>query len=91
MVFIPFTGIDNHHRNITFGAALLASVTTESYRWLLKVFKKSMDSEPRVVVTDQDAAMKNAIQRVFTNLRHRLCMWHTMRKLAEKVIDYIQL
>ncbi|XP_076908507.1 protein FAR1-RELATED SEQUENCE 5-like [Bidens hawaiensis] len=33
MVFIPFTGIDNHNRNITLGAALLGSETADSYSW----------------------------------------------------------
>ncbi|XP_076892128.1 protein FAR1-RELATED SEQUENCE 5-like [Bidens hawaiensis] len=37
MVFVPFTGIDNHNRNITLGAALLGSENANSYRWLLRV------------------------------------------------------
>ncbi|XP_021987008.1 uncharacterized protein LOC110883599 [Helianthus annuus] len=55
MVFVPFTGIDNHHCN------------------------------PKVVVTDQDPAMKKAISAVFVDTRHRLCMWHVMHKLSLKV------
>ncbi|XP_076906625.1 protein FAR1-RELATED SEQUENCE 5-like [Bidens hawaiensis] len=31
LVFVPFTGIDNHNRNVTLGAALLGSETAESY------------------------------------------------------------
>ncbi|XP_021975296.1 protein FAR1-RELATED SEQUENCE 5-like [Helianthus annuus] len=31
MVFVPFTGIDNHHFNVTFGAALLASETADTF------------------------------------------------------------
>ncbi|XP_021986627.1 protein FAR1-RELATED SEQUENCE 5-like [Helianthus annuus] len=85
MVFVPFTGIDNHHRNVTLGAALLGSETAEAYTWLLKAFKKAFGAVPRVVVTDQDLAMKKAIRDVFTTSRHRLCMWHIMKKLAEKV------
>ncbi|XP_022023788.1 protein FAR1-RELATED SEQUENCE 5-like [Helianthus annuus] len=85
MVFVPFTGIDNHHKNVTFGAALLASETAESYNWLLSAFKKCYGREPRVVATDQDPAMKKAIREVFTTSRHRLCMWHIMKKVAEKV------
>ncbi|XP_076941285.1 protein FAR1-RELATED SEQUENCE 7-like [Bidens hawaiensis] len=37
MVFVPFTAIDNHCRNVTVGAALLSSESIESYSWLLKV------------------------------------------------------
>ncbi|KAK1411339.1 hypothetical protein QVD17_37887 [Tagetes erecta] len=32
MVFVPFTGIDNHNNNVSFGAALLASETAETYK-----------------------------------------------------------
>ncbi|XP_076957305.1 uncharacterized protein LOC143632760 [Bidens hawaiensis] len=49
MVFVPFTGIDNHFRNVNLGAGLIAKETIESYMW------------------------------------HRLCMWHIMKKVADKV------
>ncbi|XP_035838939.1 protein FAR1-RELATED SEQUENCE 5-like [Helianthus annuus] len=38
LVFVPFTGIDNHFRNVTFGGGLLGSETADSYRWLLRCF-----------------------------------------------------
>jgi hypothetical protein len=38
MVFVPFTGIDNHFRNVTIGVGLLGSETIESYKWLLSAF-----------------------------------------------------
>ncbi|KAK9062610.1 hypothetical protein SSX86_019798 [Deinandra increscens subsp. villosa] len=85
MVFVPFTGIDNHCSNVTFGAALLGSETTESYVWLLKCFLKAFIKQPQVVVTDQDPAMTKAIDLVFKESRHRFCMWHIMNKLSIKV------
>ncbi|KAK9071910.1 hypothetical protein SSX86_008341 [Deinandra increscens subsp. villosa] len=54
MIFVPFTGIDNHFRNVSFGA-------------------------------DQDPAMKIAIENVFDYCRHRLCMWHIMKKVVDNV------
>ncbi|XP_021975544.1 protein FAR1-RELATED SEQUENCE 2-like [Helianthus annuus] len=85
MVFVLFTGIDNHHCNGTFGAALLASKTADTYIWLLRVFLKVVGSQPKVVVTDQDPAMKKAISAVFVDTRHQLCMWYVMHKLSLKV------
>ncbi|XP_022029200.1 protein FAR1-RELATED SEQUENCE 2-like [Helianthus annuus] len=85
MVFVPFTDIDNHHCNVTFGAALLASETADTYIWLLRVFLKVVGSQPKVVVTNQDPAMKKAISTVFVGTRHRLCIWHVMHKLSLKV------
>ncbi|KAI3773752.1 hypothetical protein L1987_48284 [Smallanthus sonchifolius] len=84
MDFVPFTGIDNHYRNVSVGAGLLASETIESSKWLLNQFLKSFGSQPKVVVTDQDPAMKQAIEQVFTESSHRLCMWHIMKKVADK-------
>ncbi|XP_035844062.1 protein FAR1-RELATED SEQUENCE 5-like [Helianthus annuus] len=85
LVFVPFTGIDNHFRNVTFGGALLGSETADSYRWLLRCFVNAFGSEPKVVVTDQDAAMKRPIKDVLSRSRHRLCMWHIWEKLKTKV------
>ncbi|KAK9073724.1 hypothetical protein SSX86_006318 [Deinandra increscens subsp. villosa] len=85
MIFVPFTGIDNHFRNVSFGAGLLSSETTESYMWLLEKFLKAFGCQPKVVVTDQDPAMKIAIENVFDKCRHRLCMWHIMKKVSDKV------
>ncbi|XP_021980106.1 protein FAR1-RELATED SEQUENCE 5-like [Helianthus annuus] len=84
MVFVPFTGIDNHCRNIALGAGLLASESIDSYKWLLNSFVKSFGRQPKVVVTDQEPAMKQAIEDVFTTSRQRLCMWHIMKKVADK-------
>ncbi|XP_022019319.1 protein FAR1-RELATED SEQUENCE 5-like [Helianthus annuus] len=84
LVFVPFTGIDNHFRNVTFGGALLGSETADSYRWLLRCFVNAFGNEPKVVFTDQDAAMKRAIKDELLS-RHRLCMWHIWEKLKTKV------
>lgn len=86
MVFVPFTGIDNHNRCVTFGAGLISKETIESYKWLLDSFLTAFGQAPKIVVTDQDAAMKQAIHDIFPTSRHRLCMWHIMQKLSTKVV-----
>ncbi|XP_076932170.1 protein FAR1-RELATED SEQUENCE 5-like [Bidens hawaiensis] len=83
MVFVPFTAIDNHCRNVTVGGGLLSSESIESYSCLLKVFLDSFCIASKVVVTDQDPSMKQTISLVFPDSRHRLCMWHIMKKLAD--------
>lgn len=45
-VFVPFIGIDNHKRYVTFCARLLIKEDVESYLWLLENFKKAMGHEP---------------------------------------------
>lgn len=85
MVFIPFTGVDNHKRCVTFGAGMLSKENVHSYEWLLNAFKKAFPRVPQVILTDQDPAMKIAIDRAFPQSRHRLCMWHIMEKVTSKV------
>ncbi|XP_021759459.1 protein FAR1-RELATED SEQUENCE 5-like [Chenopodium quinoa] len=46
---------------------------------------RCMGNEPSCLITDQDPAMGIAIQNAFTKTKHRLCMWHIMRKVPEKV------
>ncbi|XP_040996214.1 protein FAR1-RELATED SEQUENCE 4-like [Juglans microcarpa x Juglans regia] len=45
---------------------------------------------PKAIITDQDLAMKNAIDTVFLDTRHRYCLWHIMQKLPEKLGSYSQ-
>ncbi|KAK9074589.1 hypothetical protein SSX86_007187 [Deinandra increscens subsp. villosa] len=85
MVFVPFTGVDNHKRCVTFGAGLLCDETTESYMWLIRAFLNVHKREPALVLTDQDPAMKSVIDKTFVFAIHRLCMWHIMKKLPTKV------
>ncbi|GKC86879.1 FAR1-related sequence 5-like protein, partial [Tanacetum coccineum] len=42
-----------------------------------------------MIVTDQDGAMKRAIEAVFTKAKHRLCMWHIMQKIPSKICKEI--
>ena len=85
MMFVPFTAIDNHNRNVTLGAAIIGNETADTYKWLLNVSKKAFGSAPPVIVTDQDPAMKKTIEETCPDSRHRLCTWHIMDKLAVKV------
>ncbi|XP_019173559.1 PREDICTED: protein FAR1-RELATED SEQUENCE 5-like [Ipomoea nil] len=85
MVFVPFTGVDNHKRCITFGGGLLTKEDVDSYSWLLEKFIAAMGKSPLCVVMDQDPAMRIAIQQVLPNCRHRYCMWHIMTKVYEKL------
>ncbi|XP_019168238.1 PREDICTED: protein FAR1-RELATED SEQUENCE 5-like [Ipomoea nil] len=42
LVFVPFTGIDNHKKRVTFAAGLIAKEDIASYVWLLDAFKRCM-------------------------------------------------
>ncbi|XP_023759727.1 protein FAR1-RELATED SEQUENCE 5-like [Lactuca sativa] len=85
MVFVLFTGVDYHKRCVTFVDGLLACEIADAYMWLLEVFCKAFVKPPMMIVTYQDSSMKKAINFVFPELKHRLCMWHITQKLEEKI------
>lgn len=85
MVFVPFTGIDNHRKCVTLGAGLIRKEDIESYKWLLTAFLNAFGKQPTIIVTDQDPAMKQAVSAILNESRHRLCMWHITNKLPAKV------
>ena len=74
MALTTFTGINNEGRNIILGYALLKRESMESYQWLLKTFTQLNDGiEPSVILTDYDASMCGAIEKVYTETTHLLC------------------
>lgn len=86
MKFAPFTGVNHHMCSIFFGAAFLADEKIDSYKWLFQNFLQAMVGKaPAYIVTDEDASMRAAIASVLPNTIHRLCMWHIMKKLPEKI------
>lgn len=90
MIFAPFTGKDNHGKCVTFGAGLLSSEDVESYVWLFEQFKSCMGHAPKMIITDQDPAIKIAVERSFVGTRHRFCMWHIMTKVPDKIPAHLK-
>ncbi|KAH6770240.1 hypothetical protein C2S52_015043 [Perilla frutescens var. hirtella] len=85
MIFAPFSGKDNHGKIVTFGAGLVSGENNEEYAWLFEKFMECMGRGPRMIITDQHLGMKVAVKQIFTSTRHRLCMWHIMMKVPEKI------
>ncbi|KAH6787518.1 hypothetical protein C2S52_007070 [Perilla frutescens var. hirtella] len=85
MIFTPFTGKDNHGRCVTLGASLMSGESIECYSWVFEQFQRCMGHGPAILMTDQDPAIKVAVELVFTNTKHRLCMWHIIMKVPERV------
>ncbi|CAG8753567.1 9788_t:CDS:1, partial [Gigaspora rosea] len=57
--------------------ALLEDETQESFVWALAMIKRCTNNiMPRVIFTNCDLAMANAIVLEFPNSNHHLCMYH---------------
>ncbi|KAH6807922.1 hypothetical protein C2S51_029030 [Perilla frutescens var. frutescens] len=88
--FAPFTGKDNHEKLVTFCVALISGEDAESYSWVLQKFKYYMGGSPSLIITDQDLGLKVVVRQVFPDTRHRLCMWHIMFKVLDKLPAHIR-
>ncbi|XP_024042121.1 protein FAR1-RELATED SEQUENCE 5-like [Citrus clementina] len=89
MPFAPFVGVNHHGHSILFGCGLISHEDIETFTWLFRTWLSCMSNlAPNGIITDQDRAMKVAIQNVFPNTRHRWCLWHIMKKVPEKLGGY---
>lgn len=81
-------GLNHHRKTNVYGFSLLSDETQYTYTWLLTTFLEAMDGKcPQTVITDEDRAMRNAIQTVFPHAIHRLCSWHLARNAQTNVGD----
>ena len=54
---------------------------------MFEIFLEAMGGKhPKTIITDQVKAMKAAIEEVFTNTRHRNCLFHIKTKCYSKNI-----
>ncbi|XP_057493375.1 protein FAR1-RELATED SEQUENCE 5-like isoform X2 [Actinidia eriantha] len=89
MPFAPFVGVNHHGQSTLLGCGLISKEDTESFSWLFKTWMTCMwGCAPKAIITDQCMAMRNAIENVFPNTRHRWCIWHIMKKVPEKFSGY---
>ncbi|XP_040987710.1 protein FAR1-RELATED SEQUENCE 5-like [Juglans microcarpa x Juglans regia] len=89
MPFAPFVGVNHHGQSILLGAGLITSEDTETFVWLFQTWLQCMGGIAlKLIITDQDRAMKNVITVVFPESGHRLCLWHILKKVPEKLSSY---
>ncbi|KAF8398856.1 hypothetical protein HHK36_014720 [Tetracentron sinense] len=86
MSFAPFVGVNHHGQSVLLGCGLLADETIESFIWMFKAWLIAMSGRPpNAIITYQCKAMQRAIAEVFPKARHRLCLWHIMKKISDKL------
>ncbi|XP_047970122.1 protein FAR1-RELATED SEQUENCE 3-like [Salvia hispanica] len=84
--FAPFTGVNNHGQMVLFGCALLFDESEASFAWVFKTWLSAMNNRPPVSIkTDQDRAIKVAVNQVFPEARHCICKWHILREGQERL------
>jgi histone-lysine N-methyltransferase SETD2 len=64
--------------NTTFTSnyCFLKDETEDDYLWALNAMKETFRVHPKVIVTDHEKALINAIENIFPDAKHILCSWH---------------
>ena len=89
--FAPFIGVNHHCQLLLLGCTLLADETKSTHVWLMRTWLRAMGGHaPKVILTDQDKFLKEAIAEVFPDTRHCFCLWHIMNKIPEKLGQVIR-
>lgn len=74
--FVQFIGVNHHKQVVIFAAALLYDETVESLKWLIQTFIEAMSGrKPKAIITDQDAAIVEAVASILPETNHRVCVW----------------
>jgi MULE transposase-like protein len=86
MPFFIISSVDPFGQSYIVACSLLRDETTDSYDVALESFKKLFEStEPVVstILTDQEQALINAIEKHFPDSTHQLCRWHLEKNLKK--------
>lgn len=88
---VLFIGVNNHIQPILLGCALIADDTIFTYAWLMQTWCLAMGGHgPRILLTDQNSAIKEAISSVFPHTHHYFCLWHVFDKIPRQM-QYLNL
>jgi len=79
--------VNYHQQSILFSCALLADEQRDTFVWLFKKWLKCVHRvAPKVIITDQDAQISDAIKIVFPNYMYRSVFWHIRKHIDEQQI-----
>ncbi|XP_059662950.1 protein FAR-RED ELONGATED HYPOCOTYL 3 isoform X2 [Cornus florida] len=79
-----FIGVNQHYQFMLLGCALVSDESTATFSWVMQTWLKAMGGQaPKVIITDQDKAMKSVISEVFPSSHHFYFLWHVLGKASE--------
>ena len=80
-----FVGIDNNYKTRVLAQALIKYETQADYSWILQCTLEATDNLPPIVLfTDSDPGMIAAVQVVYPETRHLLCIYHIAENVKKK-------
>ncbi|KAF7824855.1 protein FAR-RED IMPAIRED RESPONSE 1-like isoform X1 [Senna tora] len=89
--FVPFIGVNHHFQFLLLGCAIVSDESKSTYMWLMQVWLRAMGGQgPKVILTDQEKALKEAVAEVLPGSRHCFCLWHILNSIYVMTTGYAQ-
>lgn len=83
---VLFIGVNNHMQPTLLGCGLIADETVYTFVWLMQTWFVAMgERAPRVILTDQNNAIKAAVADIFPETRHCFCLWYITEKISRQL------
>ncbi|CAJ2672967.1 unnamed protein product [Trifolium pratense] len=89
---LEIAGITSTNMTFAVGFAYMESEKTDNYHWALGKLKQlitKQDIFPRVILTDREFALMNAIKDIFPHTTNMLCTWHIIKKVNGRCTVHI--
>lgn len=82
MPLLHIVGINNCSKTFSIAFCFISQEQTRNYTWALQQLDETLDfQKPSVIVTDKEQALINAIEEVYPNSSHLLCLWHIFKNI----------
>ncbi|XP_028103350.1 protein FAR1-RELATED SEQUENCE 5-like [Camellia sinensis] len=75
---LKIVGVTSTHMTFSVVSTYLQIEPVDNYAWVLQILRDLMDNNilPKVIITDRELALMNAIDNAFPNARHLLFLYH---------------
>ena len=85
MALSLFVAIDNNYKTRIVAQALTKYENQTDFNWILQcILQATNDLPPKVLFTDSDPAIIAAVQVVYPQTRHLLCVYHLLENVKKK-------
>ncbi|CAK9176478.1 unnamed protein product [Ilex paraguariensis] len=86
-----FIGVNQHYQFMLLGCALVSDESAATHSWVMRSWLKAMGGHaPKVIITDQDTALKPIISELFPSAHHCFCLWQILGKVSENLNHVIK-
>jgi MULE transposase domain len=82
-------GVSGENKTIQAGVAMIGGQAQEWYQWVIQQFKELLRlkriTAPRLLITDREAALMNALDEEFPHTPSLICRWHANKDVLAYV------